>query len=54
MMMLLVHWLSARYETEGLNFFATHREHRKGENNIVNLWHKFNMGKSCDVAERFN
>ena len=54
MMTLLVCWLSTRYETKGLNFFATHREHRKGVNNIVDLWHKFNMGKCCNIAERFN
>jgi len=33
-----------RYETEGLNFFATRKEHRKGPNNIVDVWKDFNLG----------
>ena len=38
-------WFITRYETEGLNFFASKREHRKGLNNIVDLWRDFNIGE---------
>ena len=44
-----LHWFITRYETEGLNFFAAKKEHRKGPNNIVDLWRDLNIGEclSC-------
>jgi len=33
-----------RYETEGLQFFASRPEHQKGLNNIVDMWKDFNLG----------
>ena len=33
-----------RYETEGLNFFATKKEYGKGPNNIIDLWKQFHIG----------
>jgi hypothetical protein len=36
--------LLGRYETDGLNFFAKNKEHRKGQNNITDMWKEFNLG----------
>ena len=33
-----------RYETDGLNFFASKKEHRHGQNNIIDLWKGFHLG----------
>jgi len=35
-----------RYETEGLQFFATRQDHRKGPNNIVDMWKEFTI-RAC-------
>ena len=40
-----LHWFITRYETEGLNFFTAKKEHRKGPNNIVDLWRDINIGE---------
>ncbi|KIM72740.1 hypothetical protein PILCRDRAFT_15871 [Piloderma croceum F 1598] len=33
----------ARYETDGLKFFKTRNGHRKGPNNIVDMWKAYNL-----------
>lgn len=42
-----IHLLTSlvRYETEGLRFFASKKEHNKGPNNIVDLWRDYNIGE---------
>lgn len=42
-----MNWLTyrTRYETEGLKFFATKKEHSKGPNNIIDLWREYNIGE---------
>ena len=34
-----------RYETEGLNFFASKKGYRMGPNNIIDLWKEYTIGK---------
>ena len=44
---------SNRYETDGLKFFPSTKEHRNGPNNIVDLWKAFHIGK-CTLCSLHN